>query len=147
MLSEVSTSNVGVIAANPALVEAAMSLISVEAACREAIDDRLVTLAATRIRELTDPERWPSELAGWPTSTDLTDVERAALAFTEQFLIDVTGMTDELVDALSAHLTRDELYVFARSVQATEARVRAALVLRHDAALSDVVAVLDGGPK
>ena len=134
-------------APSSALTEAAASLVSVDAACRAVVGDRLVTLVATRIRELLDPGSGPPQLADWPTSSDLSELERAAIAFTEQFAIDVTGMTDALVDALSVHLTRDEVYVFARSVQAAEARQRAILLLRRDEALAGIVATLDGGTR
>jgi alkylhydroperoxidase family enzyme len=37
-----------------------------------------------------------AELRRWPTSTRFSEVEQACLAFTEQFVIDVSGVTEEL---------------------------------------------------
>jgi len=102
----------------------------------------LAGLAAQRVRELVDPDSGRHELAGWPTAPDFTPLERAVLAFTEQFVMDVNGITDELVAPLAAAMTRDEVYLLARVVQAAEVRARAGLVLRHEPALADIVAEL-----
>ena len=47
-------------------------------------------LTATPWGEITDAQR--AQLATWPTSDAFDDRERAALALTEQFVIDVTGV-------------------------------------------------------
>ena len=74
-------------------------------------DPELLELARLRIAQLlgNDAElrRCPTadprissdrmaELRQWPTSTHFSEVERACLAFTEQFVIDVSGVTEEL---------------------------------------------------
>jgi hypothetical protein len=53
------------------------------------------------------------------------------MAFTEQFVLDVTGIDDAQVDALVDHLGEHRAYHFVRWLQVAEARRRAMLVLRH----------------
>jgi alkylhydroperoxidase family enzyme len=78
----------------------------------------------------TVPER-STQLAHWPTSPAFTEGERAHLALAEQLVIDGSGVDDALVGALAAHHSAREIYTFVRWVQASEARARARLVLRH----------------
>jgi alkylhydroperoxidase family enzyme len=68
-------------------------------------------------------------LSSWPTSPLFTDFERAALAFAEMFIIDVSSIDDELVAALRRHLTPAEVYRFVTAIWVTdqENRVDAAL--------------------
>src|ERR1700722_6017521 len=47
------------------------------------------------------PERL-SALSLWPTSPLFSDVERACLGFTEQFIMDVAGVSEELRNSLGA---------------------------------------------
>jgi hypothetical protein len=121
---------------------AARRLREVEAACAAHLDGRVGALIDRRVRELLDPDCGAHELSAWPTSPEFTQLERDALAFTEQFVMDVNGVTDELVAPLTAAMTRDQVYLLARTVQAAEARTRAGLVLRHEPALADVSAEL-----
>ena len=121
---------------------AARGLRDVQATCAAHLPGRVGALVDRRVRELLDPDCGPHELSAWPISPDFTPLERAALAFTEQFVMDVNGMSDELVAPLTAAMTRDEVYLLARTVQAVEARTRAGLVLRHEPALAEVSAEL-----
>jgi alkylhydroperoxidase family enzyme len=121
---------------------AARGLREVQLACAADVPGRLAALAAQRVRELVDPDGGPHELSDWPTAPDLTPLERAALAFTEQFVIDVNGLTDEVVAPLTSAMTRTEVYLLGRVVQAAEARLRAGMVLRYEPQLADVVAEL-----
>jgi alkylhydroperoxidase family enzyme len=123
-------------------VHAAASLTAVDAACRRVVGDRLAGLVSVRVRELIDPAAGPPQLAGWPMASEMSELDRAALAFTEQFVIDADGVTDALVAALRYHLTSDEVYIFARMVQQVEARLRASIVLRHEPRLSEVASAL-----
>jgi alkylhydroperoxidase family enzyme len=45
-----------------------------------------------------------AQLAQWPTSPLFSDAHRAALAFAEQFVIDVAGIGSELRDAVIDHV-------------------------------------------
>jgi alkylhydroperoxidase family enzyme len=69
-----------------------------------------------------------AELAAWPTSERFGPRDRACLAFCEQFVIDVAGMSDELavavVDQLGAHAFRD--FVAALLVVEQRQRLRLA---------------------
>jgi hypothetical protein len=51
-------------------------------------------------------------LADYPTSPLFEDVERVALEFTEQYVMDVAGMADELVAELQEMLGPKGLYSF-----------------------------------
>lgn len=55
--------------------------------------------AAPRI----SPDRM-AELRQWPTSARFSEVEQACLAFTEQFVVDVTGVTEELRSSVGTWL-------------------------------------------
>ncbi|MEL6984524.1 MAG: carboxymuconolactone decarboxylase family protein [Actinomycetota bacterium] len=46
-------------------------------------------------------------LPQWPTDPRFTPAMRAALTLAEQFVLDVHGITDELVDEVAAHLGPD----------------------------------------
>lgn len=72
-------------------------------------------------RELVDA------LPSWPTSPRFTDAQRAALAFTEQYVIDVEGFTDADTDRLKAHYTPPQIATLTIAVATFDAltRVRA----------------------
>ena len=93
---------------DPRSVDAPEVLAALAVACesiRAACDRSLLELARRRVAmllhndselsatpwgDLTDVQN--AELASWPTSGAFSDRERAALALTEQFVIDVTGV-------------------------------------------------------
>jgi hypothetical protein len=121
------------------------ALVDVEDTIAEALDPAIVGICGLRISSILDnsgeadrasaslPSAKVAALTHWPrASPALTGMERACLAFAEQFVIDVTSVDDELVDAVASHLAPEVLYLFVRWVQSNEARQRAELVLRHD---------------
>jgi alkylhydroperoxidase family enzyme len=69
-----------------------------------------------------------AELARWPTSNAFTDSERAALAFTEQFVTDVASMSDQTAEALRLQLGDAGLNNFTRALLVIEQRIRLRLV-------------------
>ena len=99
---------------------------------------RIATLlGATRHAELRSPaarelgvtEELVAELPGWPTSPRFTSRDRACLALTEQFVMDVSGVDQQLVDSVLEHLTPGECYSFVNAIWAAEALQRTCLVL------------------
>jgi alkylhydroperoxidase family enzyme len=68
------------------------------------------------------------ELPLWPTSAVFTDTERAALAFTEQFVTDVASLSDQTAEALRAHIGDEGLNNFTRALLVVEQRIRLRLV-------------------
>jgi alkylhydroperoxidase family enzyme len=68
-------------------------------------------------------------LADWPTSQQFSPAERACLALAEQFVIDVTGVTDDLVDAVLTHLSAEDCYGLVSALWAFEAQQSLCLAL------------------
>lgn len=64
------------------------------------------------------------DVAGWPVSDLFDDVDRAALAYCEQWVVDVASMTDELVSPLRSALGDDGLATFTNAVMVIEQRMR-----------------------
>lgn len=69
-----------------------------------------------------------AELPRWPTSPAFTDAERAALAFTEQFVTDVASLSDQTAEALREHVGDEDLNNFTRALLVIEQRIRLRLV-------------------
>lgn len=67
-------------------------------------------------------------IATWPGEPRLTDVDRACLAFTEMFVLDVASMDDETVAAVREHLGDAGLANFVRALLIVEQRIRLRLV-------------------
>jgi alkylhydroperoxidase family enzyme len=65
----------------------------------------------------------------WPTSPLFSERERACLALAEQMLMDASGMTDEIVGDVLAHLPPSECYALVQAVNAMETLHRGCLVL------------------
>jgi alkylhydroperoxidase family enzyme len=65
-----------------------------------------------------------ADLASWPTSSRFGPRERACLAFCEQFVIDVAGLSDELVSAVAEHLGPQGLTDFTAALLVVEQRQR-----------------------
>jgi alkylhydroperoxidase family enzyme len=129
--------------------DAADALSGVVAAAWASTDPALLELARLRIATLLGysadlgrrtpraidagiDEEKVRELASWPSSPLFTARERACLAFTEQFVIDANGVTDELVAEVTAHLGAAGCYAFAEAVSVLETFARACLVLGID---------------
>jgi alkylhydroperoxidase family enzyme len=57
----------------------------------------------------------------WPTSDTFSPAERACLALAEQFVMDVSGVTDELVDGVLVYLSPEECYGLVNALWVFEA--------------------------
>jgi alkylhydroperoxidase family enzyme len=91
-----------------------------------ATDPDVLELVQARISQLLRNE--PVRMAGrvppdktaalpqWPTSPLFSEDERAILGFTEQFIMDVAGVTQEQRDSLGAHLDASELGGFVMAL-------------------------------
>jgi alkylhydroperoxidase family enzyme len=65
-----------------------------------------------------------AELVRWPTSERFDDRQRACLALTEQFVIDVASTDDDLVGAVRDHLGDVGLHDFVSALLVVEQRQR-----------------------
>lgn len=68
-------------------------------------------------------------LANWPNDAALSDRDRAALALTEQYLIDVSSITDEQVRDVASHLGDGPTADFVNALVVVEQRMRLELAL------------------
>jgi len=73
--------------------------------------------------------RLASRLDTWTSTPDADDVDRACLAFAEQFVLDVQALDEATVDAVRALVGPAGLAVLTLGVGLAEGAVRAALVL------------------
>lgn len=69
-------------------------------------------------------------LGNWAGADVYSPLERAALQFTEQFVLSVSTVTDEQVEALRAHLDDEAVYNFAAALYLVEMTERLKLVSR-----------------
>lgn len=69
------------------------------------------------------------DLSRWHTSDRFGDLERACLAWVEQFAMDPKGLRDEEAEAVRAHLGDSGLVAFTAAVAVAEALIRMAGVL------------------
>jgi len=92
------------------------SLDNAQELARSSVDPALLTLCEARI----------SELLGDPASprAPRSARDKAALAFTEQWVIDVASMTDGMVGDLVDHLGEDGLMDFVHVLLVVEQRIR-----------------------
>jgi alkylhydroperoxidase family enzyme len=72
-----------------------------------------------------------ANLAQWPSSPLFDGRERAALAFTEQFVIDPSGVTDDDAARWRRELTDAELTALTTAVAVFDALGRAQIALAH----------------
>jgi alkylhydroperoxidase family enzyme len=68
-------------------------------------------------------------LDAWATSPLFSAGERACIDLAEQFVIDVQGVTDQHVQAVTEHLGASQCYVFVNALWSMEALQRMCLVL------------------
>ena len=68
-------------------------------------------------------------LSAWSSTTKFSDRERAALDFTEQYVIDVASMTDAQAAALNAHLGDEGMVSFVNALLVVEQRMTLELAL------------------
>lgn len=64
----------------------------------------------------------------WPGDPRVSDVDRACLAFTEMFVLDVASIDDETVAAVREHLGDAGLANFVRALLVVEQRIRLRLM-------------------
>lgn len=90
-----------------------------------AADPALLELARQRIALMVDPHAQPGSglneakvqaLADWANSDVYTPVERACLAFAEQFAFYVSDVNDDLIEDLLALLPADEVYGLVNAI-------------------------------
>lgn len=94
--------------------------------------DGLLPLCRARVRMLLGgvPETRDAKtaaLADYAHSPLFDDIERLALEFTEQYVLDVAAMPDDLVHALREKLGAAGLYAFAMGLYAVDQAERLAL--------------------
>ncbi len=111
-----------------------------------ATDARLLELSRLRIGQLLglDPRTRPldpravaaglnrsavEDLARWPTSPLFDERERAVLAFTEQWFLDPSGVTDDDCAAMRAALGEPGCAAFTMGLALSEALLRLELAL------------------
>lgn len=98
-------------------------------AARAAVDPQLLELCRLRVAMLLDCRSEldglnTADLANWPRSEAFGTTERACLAFTEQWVIDVASMDDATVAAVRDALGDQGLADFASALLVVEQRQR-----------------------
>jgi alkylhydroperoxidase family enzyme len=85
--------------------------------------DRIAMLLghAPTLDTLSDADR--AALRDWPASERFSPRDRAALAFAEQYVIDVASLTDVQAHELRAHLGDDGLATFVNALLVIEQRM------------------------
>jgi alkylhydroperoxidase family enzyme len=122
--------------------DGARRLARLDAAAREVADRSLLELCRLRVAQLlhnapvlrsdssaVDPAKAES-LGDWDRSPLFTPVERAHLAFTEQFVTSVGHVTREQVDALLEHAGADDVHSFVAALYVVELTQRLDMVAR-----------------
>jgi hypothetical protein len=97
------------------------AMTDVHLAARAAVAADVLDVCEARIAELLGMD--VIEQRGQRTAAQL-----ACLAFTDQFVIDVSAMTDALVAAVAAELGADGLVNFVNALLVVEQRLRAQLM-------------------
>jgi hypothetical protein len=67
----------------------------------------------------------------WYSSPHYTDTEKACLAFTEQYIVDVANLDDTTVRTVGSHLGDQGLADFVSALLVVEQRERIALAWTH----------------
>jgi hypothetical protein len=110
-------------------------LVELEAALWQgALDERLLRLVRARAAQLVGDAVLPgdedlAEVARHWTTADLSDKERGALRWVEQFVIDPSEMTDADADALKAVLSPEECATLTTAIALFEALARTRVAL------------------
>jgi alkylhydroperoxidase family enzyme len=120
-------------------------LAHANAAAREAADPVLLELcrcvvvlmlnegAGSRAVRAAVPDLDPQQLAAlenWESADVFSPLERAALGFTQQFVLSVSAMSTEQVEALRTHLDDAAVYAFAAAIYLIEMTERLEMVSR-----------------
>jgi hypothetical protein len=90
------------------------------------VDKRLLGLCEQRIREILGTAD-EVLLANWHSSGELSAAERACIAFTEEYMIDVASLTDEAAAAVRQHFGDQATADFVSALLVVEQRQRIAL--------------------
>ena len=80
----------------------------------------------------------------WPTAATFTDAERSCLAYAEQFVLDVHGITDAQATEVTAHLTPAGLVALTEALALFEGFARFRMML--DIVPEALVLAADGRP-
>ena len=88
------------------------------------LDPGLLELCAARVDQMVGGE------ASASARVPQDDRERVVLAFTEQYVLDAHGVTDELCDQLNAYLSPPELAALTTAIATFEALARSRTVLK-----------------
>jgi alkylhydroperoxidase family enzyme len=83
-------------------------------------------------------------LAQWPTSPQFSAAQRAALAFAEQFVIDVEGIGAELRDAVIDHFDVAGLVALCEALALFDGFCRFRIILGVDADPDPTIVVVPG---
>ncbi len=89
-------------------------------------DQRLLGLCEQRIREILGVAE-TAQLANWYADASLSAAEKACLAFTEEYMIDVANLSDETAAAVRAELGDQAMVDFVSALLVVEQRQRIAL--------------------
>ena len=115
--------------------DASAALARAKAAAWEATDPELLELCRCLVVQMLDLDNGSrtartvvtdldaqkfAELGDWLNSDVFSPLERAALGFTEQFVLSVSAVSDEQVEALRAHLDDEAVYAFAAALYLVE---------------------------
>lgn len=103
----------------------------------DATDESLLTMCRDRVAMLLGHQPTldamasdrAAELSAWPDSGSFSDRERAALDFTEGYIVDVTSLTDHQAEQLRAHLGDEGLVDFVNALLVLEQRMTLELAL------------------
>jgi alkylhydroperoxidase family enzyme len=85
-------------------------------------NDRLIEAATDEYSALIEA------LPSWPSSAQFTTAQRACLALTEEFVIDVASSTDEALAAVSAELGEQAMADFVSALLVVEQRQRLSMM-------------------
>ena len=102
-------------AAQPEVAEA---LNRMQVAARAAVDPALFELCRQRVSELLDGG------APMPPTRELTDAEKAFIAFTDQFVFSVASVSERDVEALLEHAGPVDVYRFVAALYSAEMSLR-----------------------
>jgi hypothetical protein len=89
-------------------------------------DNRLLGLCEQRIREILGVAD-ESQLANWWADASLSKAEKACLAFTEEYMIDVASLSDESAASVRNELGDQAMVDFVSALLVVEQRQRIAL--------------------
>jgi len=107
--------------------DGAAELALVNKAARESTDPELLELCRCLIVALLE-ENSIHRVDDRTASDAYSPLERAALDYTEQFVISVSSMSDEQVEALRSHLGDEKTYAFAAALYVIEMTERLRII-------------------